>query len=365
MAELSPRSQAEGDELSLAIRRVIDSGLFVDGPDVAAFEAEMATYLGVRACVALNSGTDALVIGLRALGVGAGHEVLVPAFSFLATAEAVSAVGARPMFVDIDPRTFNLDPQKLAGALSANTRAILPVHLYGQAAPMDEVLAFAEQHALAVLEDAAQALGGSHRARKLGSWGAAAACSFFPSKNLGAFGDAGLLATNDPSLAQTARSLRQHGRRGTFDSTSVGYNSRLDSLQAAVLRLKLPKLDLAICARREAAARYDALLAPMPGLQIPWRAPLAAHTFHQYTLRIERGRRDRAQAHLAAHGVQSRVYYPVPLHRLSLYREACAGLSLPEAEAACAAVLSLPIWPDIPVSAQERVAKLLRQALAP
>jgi dTDP-4-amino-4,6-dideoxygalactose transaminase len=230
---------------------------------------------------------------------------------------------------------------------------------------MDEVLAFAGHHELAVLEDAAQALGGTYRSRKLGSWGAAAACSFFPSKNLGAFGDAGLLATNDPRVAETARSLRRHGRRGTFDSSAIGYNSRLDSLQAAVLRLKLPRLDLAIRARREAAARYDALLAQVPGLQVPWRAPHAAHTFHQYTLRIAQGRRDRAQAHLAAHGVQSRVYYPVPLHQLSVYREACAGLSLPQAEAACAAVLSLPIWPDIPVSAQERVTELLRQALAP
>jgi dTDP-4-amino-4,6-dideoxygalactose transaminase len=363
MSVLSPDTQAEGDELCAAIRRVIDSGLFVDGPDVAAFEAEMAAYLGVQACVALNSGTDALVIGLRALGVGAGHEVLVPAFSFVATAEAVSAVGARPVFVDIDPRTFNLDPQKLAGALSASTRAIVPVHLYGQAAPMDEVLAFAAQHGLAVLEDAAQALGGSYRSQKLGSLGAAAACSFFPSKNLGALGDAGLLATHDLALADTARALRRHGRRGTFDSTSIGYNSRLDSLQAAVLRLKLPKLDVAIRARREAAARYDALLCHTPGLHIPWRAAHAAHTFHQYTLRIE-GQRDRARAYLAAHGVQSRVYYPVPLHRLSVYREGCARLVLPEAEAACDAVLSLPIWPAIPVSAQERVSELLRRALA-
>jgi dTDP-4-amino-4,6-dideoxygalactose transaminase len=310
----------------------------------------------------MNSGTDALIIGLRCLGVGPTDEVIVPALGFIACAEAVSSIGARPVFVDIDPRTFNLDPQRLEPLLSTRTRAILAVHLYGQAAAMGEIMAIAEQHGLRVLEDVAQALGATYTGRKLGSLGHAAALSFFPSKNLGAFGDAGLLATNDPALAASARALKQHGSRDKQDSSVCGYNSRLDSLQAAVLRVKLPKLDAAVRQRRAAATRYDELLAHVPGLQLPCCAPHAEHSFHQYTVRVEPARRERVQASLLEQGIQTKVYYPIPLHRLSVYRDRAHG-ALPHAEAACQAVLSLPIWPEIAPQAQQRVAELLERCL--
>jgi dTDP-4-amino-4,6-dideoxygalactose transaminase len=240
MLDLSAGIAEYRPDIEHALARVIAAGEFIQGPDVAAFEAEMASYLGVSHCVAVHSGTDALVLGLRALGVGPGDEVIVPAFSFCATAEAVSLVGAMPVFVDIDPRTFNLDPAGVEAALSRHTRALLPVHLFGQGAAMDALLELAERHDLRVLEDAAQALGGRYGSRRLGSLGHAAALSFFPSKNLGAFGDGGMLATNQRGVAELCRELREHGRKsGALGNgpqhERLGYNSRLDTLQAAVL----------------------------------------------------------------------------------------------------------------------------------
>lgn len=356
-------------DIDAALARVIDSGVFINGPDVAALERELARYLGVAECVGLNSGTDALVLGLRALGVGPGHEVIVPAFSFFASAEAVSAVGARPVFADIDPRSFNLNPEAVERAITRRTRALLPVHLFGQAAAMTRLAELAEQHGLLMLEDAAQALGGSYGARKLGSLGHAAALSFFPSKNLGAFGDGGVLATDSAEVAEACRQLRQHGSRkpsgrARHDHERIGHNSRLDSLQAAVLRVKLPRLDRALAARQAAAARYDELLAGIPGLTTPWRDPEATHTFHQYTLRLPGDARDRVAEQLAAQGIQTMVYYPTPLHRAAAYRAENAELSLPEAEAASSRVLSLPIWPEIEAETQCRVADALLAALA-
>jgi dTDP-4-amino-4,6-dideoxygalactose transaminase len=369
MVDLAPGLRELRADIDAALARVIDSGLFVNGPEVRALERELAGYLGVAECVGLNSGTDALVLGLRALGVGPGHEVIVPAFSFFASAEAVSAVGAQPVFADVDPRSFNLDPAAAARAITRRTRALLPVHLFGQAAAMDRLAQLAEQHGLLLLEDAAQALGGSHRGCKLGSLGHAAALSFFPSKNLGAFGDAGVLATNSTEVAEACRQLRQHGSRsstgrGRHEHERIGHNSRLDSLQAAVLRVKLPRLDRALAARQRAAERYDALLADLPGLVRPWRDPDAAHTFHQYTVRLPATERDRVAEQLAAQGIQTMVYYPTPLHRAPAYRAAHLGLELPEAEAASRCVLSLPIWPEIEPHTQRRVADALRAALA-
>jgi dTDP-4-amino-4,6-dideoxygalactose transaminase len=228
ICDLSQGIAAQRAELDAAIARVVQSGAFINGPDVAAFEREMAGYLAVGKCVGLSSGTDALVIGLQALGVGRGHEVIVPAFTFFASAEAVSLVGAIPVFVDIDPKSFNLDSHKVKAALTRHTKAIVVVHLFGQAARMDHVMATAEEHGLAVLEDTAQALGGTFRGRKLGSIGHAAALSFFPSKNLGAFGDGGLLATNNWQVAQAARELRQHGSKTKYQHETLGHNSRLD-----------------------------------------------------------------------------------------------------------------------------------------
>jgi dTDP-4-amino-4,6-dideoxygalactose transaminase len=361
--DLGVSTAALRPELDAAIARVLESGAFINGPDVAAFERELATYLGVAECVGLNSGTDALVLGLRAFGIGPGDEVIVPTFSFFATAEAVSAVGARPVFADIDARTFNLDPASVAAQLGSATRAIIPVHLYGQGAAMDELLELAASHGVHVLEDAAQGLGGGYGGHKLGSLGHAAAISFFPSKNLGAFGDGGVLATNQKPLAELCRELRQHGGKDKYQNERIGYNSRLDTLQAAILRVKLPHLDEAVRRRRAAAARYDQLLAGLDSVQLPWQDPRASHAYHQYTLRLPAERRDQVRDGLAARGIQTMVYYPTPIHRLPVYRAEYARVTLPMAEAAAAAVLSLPLWPEISRSDQEYVAQALRDLL--
>lgn len=368
MMDLRPGLRELRADIDAALGRVIESAAFVNGPDVAELEREMASYLGVAECVGLNSGTDALALGLRALGVGPGHEVVVPAFSFFATAEAVSAVGARPVFADVDRRTFNLSPESVERVLTRHTRAIVPVHLYGQAAQMAPLLALAEQRGLLVLEDVAQALGGRYRGRRLGSLGHAAALSFFPSKTLGALGDAGMLATNSSEVADACRQLRQHGSRrpwghDKYQHECIGQNSRLDSLQAAVLRVKLPRLGSALAARRLAAAYYDELLGDLAGVSLPWRDPDAEHVFHQYTLSLPAAARDRIQDTLAAQGIQTMVYYPSPLHRLPVYHPTYAALSLPEAEASSSSVLSLPIWPEISESVQREVADALRSAL--
>ncbi len=362
MSDLESGLRALRPSLEQAVARVLASGVFVGGPEVEAFERELAAYLGVRECVGLNSGTDALVIGLRCFELRPGDEVLVPAFGFVATAEAVRAVGAVPVFVDIEPRTMNLDPDALRSAVTPRTRGVIPVHLFGQAAPMDEVIELSAQRSLFVLEDAAQALGGRHRRGPVGSLGHAAALSFFPSKNLGACGDAGLLATDDVALAELARQLRQHGGKSKYESTRVGYNSRLDAIQAAILRVKLPGLDPSIDRRRSAADRYDALLEGLP-LERPYRDPRAHHTFHQYTVRLGPERRDEVQRRLAEQAIASVVYYPIPLHLQPAYRGA-VPTRLPHAEAAARSVLSLPLWPEISPADQERVAAALRLALS-
>ncbi len=362
ICDLSQGIAAQRAELDAAIARVVQSAAFINGPDVAAFEQEMAGYLAVRECVGLSSGTDALVIGLKALGVGCGHEVIVPAFSFFASAEAVSLAGAIPVFVDIDPKSFNLDAQKVKAALTRHTKAIIVVHLFGQAARMDDVMTTAEQHGLAVLEDTAQALGGTFQGRKLGSIGHAAALSFFPSKNLGAFGDGGLLATNNLEVAEAARKLRQHGSKTRYQHEMLGYNSRLDTIQAAVLRVKLPKLDTAVAQQKAAAGRYDALLAEVHEVQVPWRDPDAGHSFHQYVVRVPPGRREGIREDSMRQGIQTAVHYPSPLHRQPVFREIGAKFILPEADAACESVLSLPIWPEISMQQQERVVAALSAA---
>lgn len=367
LLDLQPGLRALRGDIDAALRRVLDSGTFIGGPEVKAFERELAAYLGVAECVSLNSGTDALVLGLRALGVGAGHEVIVPAFGFFATAEAVSVVGARPIFADIDPRTFNLDPLSVARQVTRRTRAIIPVHLFGQAAPLGALQELAAEHDLLLLEDVAQALGGTYGARKLGSLGHAAAISFFPSKNLGALGDGGALATNSPEVAEACRRLRQHGSlpRGAEQHVHerIGHNSRLDALQAAVLRVRLPWLDRAILGRRQAAARYDELLAGLTPVAAPWRDPHGSHCFHQYTITLPSALRARVREQLAEREIETRVYYPTPLHRVPVYREAYAELVLPHAEAASSTVLSLPIWPEITRDAQCAVVDALFAAL--
>ena len=349
------------DELNAAIQDVLRSGHFIMGEPVRQFEAEAAAYLGVKHAVAVNSGTDALLIALHALGIGPGDEVITTSFSFFATVEGVSMLGATPVFADIDPVTFNIDPQTIRALITPRTRALLPVHLFGQPADMELLLSLAEQHDLVILEDVAQAFGAEYKGRKLGTLGTMGAFSFFPSKTLGAYGDGGLIITNDDTLAETARMLRAHGSRKKYHNEMLGYNSRLDTLQAAVLRVKLPHVPEWNRARQQIAMRYDELLKDVPGLVTPEDKSEGEHVYHQYTLRILDGRRDAAQAALAEAGISSMIYYPVPIHQLPVYAD--LGVELPQTELACQEVLSLPMWPRLKEEQQLRICEILNDFL--
>lgn len=353
MLDLTAEVEALWDDLQHAIAGVLKSGRFILGDEVRAFEQEAAARVGARHAIGVNSGTDALVIGLRALGVEAGDEVITSPFTFFATGEAISIIGAVPVFVDIDAATFNIAPDQVAAAVTPRTRAIVPVHLFGQPADMTPLDELAAAHGLAVLEDAAQAFGATDRGRTAGAIGYAGAFSFFPTKNLATYGDGGMITTSDDGVAELARKLRTHGSLRKYHNETLGYNSRLDELHAAILRVKLAHVDGATAARQRIAARYDAGLAGMPGVTIPARRPNATHVFHQYTIRVAGGCRDELRETLAAAGIASMIYYPVPLHRLPVYSGRAE--SHPVAERAAGEVLSLPMWPQLPAAAQDRV----------
>ena len=372
--------------LDAAIARVLDSGQLVLGPEVEAFEQEAADYLGARHAVGLNSGTDALVIALRAVGIGPGDEVITSPFSFVATSEAIQLIGAVPVFVDLAEGSFTLAADAVEAAITARTAALLPVHLYGDAAPMAALLPLARRYGLRVLEDAAQAFGARYprrcvgctcsadgssdgsangssdgsvdlAGRCLGTLGDVGAISFYPTKNLGALGDAGLLVTDDAAVARFARKLRNHGSEQRYVHETLGYNSRLDALQAAALRVKLPFLDGWTSARRAVAARYDAGLAGIDGLTPPPAS--SEHVYHQYTVRIAGGRRDAVADELRRAGVATSVHYPSTLDR---YGGRAHG-ALPNAQAAAASVLSLPLYASLDARRQDRVIDALRDAL--
>ncbi|MEW6273922.1 MAG: DegT/DnrJ/EryC1/StrS family aminotransferase [Bacillota bacterium] len=356
--DLTPEIEALWDELMAAIQGVLKSGQFIMGPNVKAFEQEVAVYLGVKHAIGVNSGTDALVITLRALGISPGDEVITTPFTFFATAEAISQVGATPVFVDIDPKTFNINPELIEPVITPKTKAILPVHLYGQAADMDPIMALAAKYNLKVIEDTAQAFGGEYKGRKLGTIGDAGCFSFFPSKNLGAFGDGGLIATNDDEIAEATLMLRVHGAKKKYYNEMIGFNSRLDEIQAVILRVKLPYIDKWNKARRQAARRYNELLKDVPGIITPCEAPYAKHVYHQYTIRVMGGKRDKVMQFLSEHGIGTMVYYPVPLHKLPVYNH--LDCALPEAERASREALSLPMFPKLTEEAQEYVAEEMR-----
>ena len=360
-----PRPEIEmlWDEITAAIHDVLRSGQFILGPQVEAFEREVAEYLGVKHAVGVNSGTDALVIALRALGVGPGDEVITTPFTFFATAEAISMVGATPVFVDIDPDTFNIDPALIEPAITRRTKAILPVHLYGQAADMDPILALARCYNLKVVEDVAQAFGGEYKGRKLGTLGDAGAFSFFPSKNLGGFGDGGLIATNDDEVAERARMLRVHGSRRKYHNEMLGYNSRLDELQAAVLRVKLRYVGQWNMERRARARKYTELLTGGYAVKPPVEAQYGKHVYHQYTIRLPQSKRDSVRRALQEQGIATAVFYPVPVHCLPPYRGHYP--ELPNAERAAREVLSLPLWPEMDDELQVRVGHAVLHAVAP
>lgn len=360
MIDLVREHAAYADELRTAVCAVLDHGQFIMGPEVAAFEAEAASYLGVSFAIGCNSGTDALVLALRALGIGAGDEVVTTPFTFFATAEAVSAVGATPVFADIDEATFNLDPEAAERALSPRTKALLPVHLYGQPADLGALGRLAASHGLLVVEDTAQALGAWHGTRRAGTVGDCGAFSFFPSKTLGGIGDGGLAVTEDADVADRLRMLRVHGSRRKYDNEAVGYNSRLDTIQAAALLIKLRHLDDANRARQSVAERYDRHFRSMAGVVPPKLGEGRTHVYHQYTVRIDGGRRDAVRTALAGQGIASMVYYPTPLHQLPVYQ---GSGPFERAERAAAEVLSLPISPVLSDEAVDEVAHAVRGAV--
>jgi dTDP-4-amino-4,6-dideoxygalactose transaminase len=355
--DLAPQLASLWEELNRAIQRTLRSTHYILGPEVRAFEQETARYLGVKHTVGCNSGTDALVLALRALGVGPGDEVITTPLTFFATAEAISQMGATPVFVDVEEESMNLDPALIEPAITMRTRAILPVHLFGRPCDMTAILDVARRHGLVVVEDCAQSFGARLRDKQTGSLGQMGCFSFFPSKNLGACGDAGLLATNDDQLADLARALRVHGSRKKYHNEMVGYNSRLDELQAAILRVKLPHLEAWNAGRRRVAETYGRMLDGHAGIKVP--AVVEGHVFHQYTVRVPGCDRDRLQARLAEDGVDTMVYYPVPCHRLKLYEQSHAHVACPRAERMGAEVISLPIWPEMEAAAQQAVVRAL------
>ena len=342
LLDLKPQIHAHWGEIQRALRRVLRTGRFILGREVAAFESEVAQFLGVRHAIGCNSGTDALVLSLRALEIGSGDEVITTPFTFFATVEAIHNAGATPVLVDIDADTLNIDPSRIEAAVTERTKAIVPVHLFGHAADMNPILQIANQHDLRVIEDAAQAFGGKYRGRNLGSLGEVSAFSLFPSKNLGAFGDAGLVVTNNDSLAEKTRLLRTHGAQGRYHNEMLGYNSRLDELQAAILRIHLQQVSAWNDRRRRTALAYNDGLDGVPWIRTPHTADYGEHAYHQYTVRIVGRDRDQVAKQLDAAGIDTAVYYPVPIHQLPVYTDQAFG-SFPVAEAAANEVLSLPM----------------------
>jgi len=353
-------------EIKDAIDRVLRSGKFILGEEVEQFEKEIATFCGVKHAIGVASGTDALYLALKALGIGKGDAVIVPAFTFFATAGAVVNSGAQPVFADIDPKTFNISVSDIERILNTykgpnKIRAIIPVHLYGQMADMDEIIALAKKNDLYVIEDAAQAIGAEYKGRKAGSLGDVGCFSFFPTKNLGAYGDGGMVTTNDDNLAERLLMLRVHGAKPKYYHQMVGINSRLDALQAAILRAELPHLMEWNQERQKLAGRYDELLSGFPNIVLPNRDLDRTHIFHQYTIRVLDRKRDVLRAHLAEHGINTEVYYPFPLHLQRCfgdlgYKEG----DLPESERTSLEVLSLPIFPELIEKEQSYVSEYIK-----
>ncbi len=360
MLDVSRENKRLAAQIEAAMDEVVRSGAFVHGPACAKFEAAMAAYCGTEHAVGCASGSDALLLALAALGVGPGDEVIVPSFTFFATASAVWRLGAKPVFADIEPDTFNLDPADVMYKLTTATKAIIPVHLFGQCAQMDELRQIVTAaRGIPIIEDACQAIGGEYRGARAGSLGMAAAFSFYPTKNLGGFGDGGLITTNDAELAAKLRVLRDHGQQPRYYHHFVGVNSRLDALQAVVLAVKLPKLDDWAAARGRHAARYAAEFAEL-GLEDVIIAPAVAegcrHAWNQYTVRVVGGCRDALHKYLSERKIGSAIYYPVPLHLQKCF--AALGYevgSLPVTEEACREVLSLPVYPELTAAEQSAV----------
>ncbi|MCF8225846.1 MAG: DegT/DnrJ/EryC1/StrS family aminotransferase [Bacteroidales bacterium] len=353
MVDLRTQYLRHKAEIDHAIQDVIDSTTFIKGPAVKNFEQELAAYLGTGHCIACGNGTDALQAAFMAIELKPGDEVITTPFTFIATVEVIKLLGLRPVFVDVDPDTFNLNPGLIEPAVTEKTKAIVPVHLFGQAADMETILNLADQFGLKVIEDNAQALGTSYRfstgqVKKTGAMGQIGCTSFFPSKNLGAFGDGGALFTDDPLLGKKIASLVNHGMIKKYHYEQVGFNSRLDTMQAAILRVKLRHFDGYNKARQAAAKAYDEGLSNLEGVKTPQRNSFSDHIFHQYTLQVSGGVRDDLKTHLHEQGIPSMIYYPVPLHMQEAYKDLGYGKGdFPIAEELCNKVLSLPMHTEL------------------
>lgn len=354
MVDLKTQYEAIQDEVDQAVINVIRSGAFINGPAVHDFQAGLEHYLGADHVIPCANGTDALQIAMMALDLQPGDEVIVPAFTYVATAEVIALLHLSPVMVDVDPHTFNLTAELIEPAITAKTKAIVPVHLFGQSCDMEPIIALAKKHGLHIVEDNAQAIGATYTfsngsKARTGTLGDIGCTSFYPSKNLGAYGDGGAINTNNEALGAKLKKVANHGQDRRYYHDLVGVNSRLDSIQAAILNIKLKHLDI-YCAKRNAAARfYDQALAGLPQLVVPARQPNSTHVFHQYTLKVTDGRRDELQAYLQAKGVPSMVYYPVPLYDQAAFKGTSANdiSFLPVTDLLCKQVISLPMHSEM------------------
>ncbi|HEY4745152.1 MAG TPA: DegT/DnrJ/EryC1/StrS family aminotransferase [Desulfuromonadaceae bacterium] len=346
-------------EIDAAVLDAMESTQFILGPNVQAFEQETAAYLGAPHAVACASGTDALHLAVVAAGIGPGDEVITSPFTFIATAEAICYAGATPVFVDIDPQTFNIDPALIEAAITPRTKAVIPVHIFGQPADMAAIQAICERHNLLLIEDCAQSFGAATGGAMTGAIGRLGCFSFFPSKNLGCYGDGGLVTCATPELADEIRVLRNHGSRVRYHHHVIGFNSRLDDIQAAILRVKLKHIDQFNVSRRRVAHLYSELLKDVA--TVPFEDGKGVHVYHQYTLLTDR--REQVMGRLSEKQVASAVYYPIPLHKQEVFAAASAGVSLPVAEDVSSRCMSLPIYPEMPDDSVRLVAEAVREAL--
>lgn len=359
LLDIAAENRPLNAEILTAIGELLDSGRFLYGPPVQQLEEAMAAKCKAQHAIGCSSGSDALLISLMALGIGPGDEVIAPSFTFFATASCIWRLGAKIVFVDIDPATFNISPEQVEAAITPRTKAVIPVDLYGRCADMTRLTEIAQSHGIHLIEDAAQAIGASHQGRSAGAWGTISCFSFYPTKNLGACGDAGMMTTSDDRLAERLRLFAAHGMNPRYYHQVVGIASRIDSIQAAALVVKLKHLDRWTEMRRENARRYRQLFETAgldEAIVLPADDPAGTHVWNQFTIRVPGGRRDALRAHLSAESIGSEVYYPIPLHRQECFTSLQYPVgSLPETERAASEVLSLPIFPGLAAEQQERV----------
>lgn len=369
MVDLKTQYEHIKADIDRAVLEVIASTDFINGPAVRQFQTELEAYLNVEHVIPCANGTDALQIAMMALGLKPGDEVIVPAFTYVATAEVIALLGLHPIMVDVDPHTFNVPVELIEKAITPRTKAVVPVHLFGQSTDMEPLLELARRHQLFVIEDNAQAIGGDYifadgRRQKTGTIGHVGSTSFFPSKNLGCYGDGGAISTPDGDLAKRLRMVANHGQSRQYYHDAIGVNSRLDSIQAAILSVKLKHLDAYIAARQAAAAYYDTALAELPQLATPARQHNATHVFHQYTLVVREGDRDALRQHLADKGIPAMIYYPVPLYKQEAFKHYWAGGTLPVTEQLCQSVISLPIHTELTPAVQDQIIDGVRSFFA-